>query len=64
MTPYKLMNLRATHIETVGNFFKVWITATFAAIATAFFVGPNLGLILSVGVVVFYIVVAAANAKD
>ena len=62
MSTYELMDLRATHIETVANFFKLWITATFAAIATAYIVGPNLGLILSTGVLILYIVVAAANA--
>ncbi|GEM_PF-1017701 len=62
MSAYELMDLRATHVEMVANFFKIWITATFAAVATAFFFGPDLGLFLSIGVLAFYIVVAIANA--
>jgi len=37
MSAYELIDLRATHVEMVANFFKIWITATFAAVATAFF---------------------------
>ncbi len=62
MSTYELLDLRATYFETVTNLFKLWITATFAAVAAAYIIGSNLGLVLGTGVVTLYIVVAAANA--
>ena len=64
MSTYELMELRATHIQVANQFFRFWITFTFALIAAAYVVGPGLGWFVGIGILVLYLVAVVANDRS
>lgn len=62
MTDYELLDVRANSIGMVHKMVTFWTTTTFALVATAYVAGPDLGWVVSVGIAVLYVALAAANS--
>ena len=54
MTFYEFLDTRNNTLTRVDTLFRFWVTTTFAVIATAYIVGPDLGWVAGAGITLLY----------